>query len=57
MGSELLRFVNETKYLGLLSVTGINMIKTYSYKLGLYSNRQLHMFIHCNIDVKIGSFN
>ena len=43
IGSEPLRFVNETKYLGF----------TYYAR----SNRILRMFSHCSIDVKIVLFN
>ena len=58
--SEPLKFVNETKYLGF---TFCNLNKDHKNILrqlrSVYrrSNRILRMFSHCNIDVKIVSFN
>ena len=57
IGSEPLRFVNETKYLGL-TFCSLNKddkdILRQMRSVYARSNRILRMFSHCSIDVKIG---
>ena len=57
IGSETLRHVNETKYLGF-TYCNLNKYDKYMIRQMRYvyarSNRILRMFSYCSIDVKIG---